>query len=174
MTQPRTRLEFEATIGGVSVKAPKEDGFSHTLSGGGLELKLTLALPDAPKAPGIPWDFKAGNSASRDDSWKPRPADLPKKKGEDDEAYAARDDVVQRRRDQERYDGAVARWSEEVAEYRRRHAAHSGRLMVYAQITGIVSVLGNQRLLVVLEPLNQDLLPGFTASLLAEPEGGEE
>lgn len=173
MSDGRTRLEFEATIAGVSVKSPKEDPYSHALSGGGLELKLLVQLPEGPKPPAIGWKWADGHASSQ--QWKPRPSDLPRKKNETDEAYAARADVVALAKEQADYDASRARWDEEMVVYRAASARHAQRLMSYAQITGIASVLGNQRLLISVEPYNQDLLPGFTTSLLAPvgEDGGD-
>lgn len=53
--------------------------------------------------------------------------------------------------------------------YARELAAHAPALMGYAQLVGLMAVFSDQRLVITLEPADQDLLPGMGV-MLALPD----
>lgn len=165
MVADTTRLTFTAKIAGVKAK------IAGDYDSGNLELVLKVESPKNPRPPEIPWvwqDRSTGRVA-----WKKRPDDVQRKKGETDEEYEAREAVVQRKAQQQSYDVSKSRWEASFASYTSQCREHAGRVMSYAQLVGIAAVFGNQEMTVELTPANQDILPGFQANLLAQPEAFE-
>lgn len=58
---------------------------------------------------------------------------------------------------------------EQKEQYARELAAHAPALMGYAQLVGLMAVFSDQRLIITLEPADQDLLPGMNV-MLALPD----
>ena len=157
-----TRLTFTAKIAGVKAK------IAGDYDSGNLELVLKVESPKNPRPPGIPWEWQDGSTGRV--AWKKRPGDVQRKKGETDEEYEAREAVVQRKAQQQSYDFSKSRWEAAFGVYTAQCREHAGRVMSYAQLVGIAAVFGNQEMTVELTPANQDILPGFQANLLAQPE----
>ncbi len=173
-----TRLVFEARVTGAKPVLAKADQYGGG-SGGRLELTLTLDQPKAPMAPRAPTpDYRFRDPSS--DGMCAKPADIPRKKGESDEDYEARDNVVKRRAEQLDWGNEMTAFGHKLNRYKEQQAAHAAallahreRTMSYAQLVGIASVFGNMAMRVELTPLEQDLLPGFSVGLLPEPAGLE-
>lgn len=156
------RLEFEATITGAKPVIAKT-----AYDRGKLELTLTLLQPSAPHKPQIPYEWSAA-----DGGWRPRPAALKRKKGEDDDDYTARNgEVVQQ---QSMYDRCVDRYQEQLAAYHREAEEFQGRTMAYASLIGLAAVFGNKPLVVTLVPMEQGLLPDYGVNLLGQGTGNRE
>lgn len=157
MNDGKTRLQFEATLGGVQVKQSKSDGYGSGPKGAELVLSLSVKQPTKPQQP-YKWPFLD----------KPRP-ELPKqKKDENAAAYEGRCTAI--RSEQERWDAELARYQRETARYAAEVEALRDRTLAFAQLVGISAVFGNQPVTVTIEPAGQELLPGFEVSLLAPPE----
>lgn len=157
MTDGKTRLQFEATLGGVQVKQSKSDGYSAGPKGAELVLSLSVKQPSPPREP-----FKSYFLE------KPRP-ELPKqKKGEEDAEYEGRCSAI--RSEQERWDAELVVYQQKLAAYHADVEALRDRTLAFAQLVGISAVFGNQPVTVTIEPAGQELLPGFEVSLLAPPE----
>jgi len=140
-----TKLQFEATISGVKPVIAKPDQYGGGPKG---ELQLTLRLmqPETPRPPQKPYPYSQGTR--------------PKKEGDEQ----ARWDAAKLRDEQ-----ATAEYEAAMERHAERMAAHAPRLMQYASMVGIATVFGSTPVQVVITPLNQDLMPGFTAVLLPEP-----
>jgi hypothetical protein len=173
-----TRLVFEARVTGAKPVLAKADQYGGG-SGGRLELTLTLDQPKAPAPPRAPTpDYRFRDPHG--DGMCAKPADIPRKKGESDEEYEAREAVVKRRQEQLEWGNATTAFGHAYNRYMDQKVAHAAallahreRTMSYAQLVGIASVFGNMAMKVELTPLEQDLLPGFSVGLLPEPAGGE-
>lgn len=167
MVADGTRLEFTAEIANVKTIATKKSAGYGADAGGKLELTLVVEMPKAVRKPGIPWEWKAASGGA--DAWKDRPSDVvERRKNESDDSFAVRTS------ERERYDEARDRYERLMRDWRVANAAHSQRVMAYAQLVGIAAVFGGQKLRVMLVPENQDMLPGFEVELLdALPAGAE-
>lgn len=152
-----TRLQFEATLGGVKVTTPKAAYTYGEPAAGELHLTLTVRQPAPPRQPVKPYELER------------QPPSLPKRKrGESDEDYEERtarprEELAHRAETEKRYAADMERWRQAVLGAR-------DRTMAYAQLVGVAAVFGSKPVTVTIEPADQDLLPGFEASLLAPPE----
>ena len=179
MTEPTTRLVFEAKVTGAKPVLAKASENYGGGTGGRLELTLTLDQPKAPAPPRAPTpDYRFRDPSS--DGMCAKPADIQRKKAETDEEHEAREAVVKRRAEQRDWTLAGTAWVTANNRYMEQKAAHAAallahreRTMGYAQLVGICSVFGNMAMRVELTPLEQDLLPGFSVGLLPEPVEGE-
>lgn len=159
MSGDRTLLQFEATLGGVQGKQGKSETYSTDPKGAELQISLTVKQPVAPRAPRRPWITD-----------KPRPELPAREEGETDAAYNKR---TKKEREE------LARWDEADGEFRQAQAAYSAalvslrdRTLAFAQLVGIAAVFGNKPVTVTIEPADQDILPGFQASLLGAAKDG--
>jgi hypothetical protein len=149
----------------------EETRLTFTASIAGVKLVLKVAAPQAPRAPSIPYQWSSvggGNS-----TWRPRPEDIKRKPKETDEDYASNPVRLRREAEQASYDDAHTRWEQDMLASRAGALRHRDRLMSYAQLVGVASVFGGQQMTVVLTPADQDMLPGFSANLLAPVEESE-
>jgi len=159
----KTKLAFEAKIAGVKIE-PAKDNYGST---GKLLVTLVVDQPKPPAKPNVPYNLQ-GRWTNGVTTIKARPGDnVPHQKKETPEDYDKR--VLERRREQQDYDGAIDEYQVELEKHRRRLAAFGPRLMSYAQLIGIAGVFGGQPVSVVITP-NQDLLPAFALSLVSEDE----
>jgi hypothetical protein len=176
MVAETTKLVFESRVTGVKTSLAKSAANEWSQGAGGkLELTLSVEQPKAPSAPRKPAPDYRWEDRSTTGKMRPRPGDQTRKKDETDEEYEARDAVQKRRAEQQEWDAAEHHWVAQLAEYHNKvlpayqaaASAHRERVMAYAQLAGIMAVFGNTLVRVELTPIEQDLLPGFSVSLLA-------
>lgn len=151
--QPRTTLKFAGKAAGVKVNVAKSNYDTASLD-------ITFRV-EAPKKPGDP--FLYGNRWGHQIQearqvlagyGNQRPDPKADKKG------AAEYDKAQKQ-----VETATNQEREQREKYARELAAHAPALMGYAQLVGLMAVFSDQRLVITLEPADQDLLPGMNVML---------
>ena len=144
-------LEFEAKLSGVKPVMAKVNDYGSTSKGKLLvELEITQPAP-----PTVPYQYD-----DRQGGWKPRP----KVAGGKD----AEEKAKNLEREQAAFDEARAKFDKELEAFRPMALA-------YAQLVGLATVLGNQKLRVSMTAIESGMLPGFSAQLLPAPnEPGDE
>lgn len=164
-----TRFEFIAQISAVKPTMGKPGTYQETAKNGSLEITLRVNQPQMPPRPQLGWNLRSDRDPNEA---KPRPTKSTLKKDKDEtvEAHEARkaEDLEQQQR---QYDHALSAYHDAMNEWSRGAAGHSERLLAYAQLIGLSSVFGGQDVACVLTPQMQDMLPGFSTSLLALPDG---
>lgn len=164
-----SQFEFVAQISAVKPAIAKAGQYG-TSSEGYLEITLKVKQPTAPREPGIPWNLRKNGGAG--DEIKPRPTAVNVKKDKDETVadHEARK-AAALEGEQLEYDTALDHYQKSVNEWRQSVAQQSHKLLAYAQLIGLSSVFGGQDVQCVLTPIMQDLLPGFSASLMELPAG---
>lgn len=150
-------MTFDAQLVDVKGKAAKPDLYSSQLKGGGLDLLIHLDYPQPPKEPHKGWPLQAK-----------RPELPARKKDESDEDYATRS--APKQRELADYASAERRYQDELSRYERSKGSYQQRVVSYAQIGGFALVAAGKPVKITISPADTDLLPGFEATLLDEPD----
>jgi len=159
----RTILKFTGLVTKTEIVSPKDT--YNGVQGGGLNVTLRIDMPEPPKEPGN-WS-KPG-----------REPDAPTKaEDETDAAFAKRKKFYEA--EHRIWEKECKAWNASVEEYERELADLQGRQLQYAQLVGVGALLGRRKVTVTIQPQDQDLLPGFGATLmesdrLALGSGGED
>ena len=148
-------FEFEAKLSGVKPVMAKSDPYGGSKPGR-LMVELEIEQPEPPKLPHVlnPGYGKKGFSK------RPTEADVASMK---ESERAAQLERMQKQ------------WDEAKATYEAQQEALMPRTLAYAQLVGLATVLGNQRLKVSIQAIDSGMLTGFSAQLLPAPESpGDE
>lgn len=166
---PGTELRFHGTIDGVAIKQPKAQqsyyGTPVTPTGGDLGLSFKVERPQPPKAPTRPWQLNNPKP-------EPHAGNPPKRKAkETDEEYEERckphlEKVARAEAEIAAYERLEAQWVETQRQHQQALRDFAPKLMAYAQLTGIAAAIGNVRCEVIIRPVLQDVLPGFSATAM--------
>lgn len=148
MSKNRTSLTFQAQAQGVKVNAAKS-----TYDRASVDITFRIEAPRPPTPPTL-----------RD--WETREA-----RGVID-SYGGVEPGEDAPKDRKKYQAAVAaiervktQHATEMERYERQLAAHAPTLMQYAQLVGLMAVFGSQKMVLNIQPADQDLLPGMGVSL---------
>lgn len=155
-----TFLKFEAKLSGVKPVMAKKDQYTGRVTGGRIELTLSISQPESPE---IPYEWR---NRTRPDRWAPAPS------------AGTVAHIKEPEKAKAELEKATNRYTTQKAQYDRARERYGAQAVAYAQLAGLSVALGNQVLLVTMEPTGDSgMLPGFGAQLLptpAEPETDED
>ncbi len=168
MGKNRTSLTFQGQAQGVKVNTPKTGGYSYDgrEDAGSIDITLRITAPRSPRKPEMnDWELRQARKTIEDLGGE--------EPGEEDKK--GRKAYQQARATIEEH---AKRQAETMAKYERQLAEHAPALMQYAQLVGLMAVFGNRKLVINIQPADQDLLPGMGVALALtdgsdEPEDGE-
>ncbi len=162
----RTSLTFLGKPQGVKINTPKDNG-GYTSDGkvdaGSIDVTFRVEAPRAPRKPMIrDWELTQARNKMELLGGKEPGEDDPKSR----KAWAEAVKTIK---------AYEAQQAAEMAKYERQLAAHAPALMQYAQLVGLMAVFGSRRLVINIQPADQDLLPGMGVALaLTDGTDGDE